>query len=125
MSLKSSKAEPDGDDGIDFDEVLSRAIALLKEKKRISYGALRLELKVDEELFAAIRDEIVDSQKLAHEEDGKVLVWTGSEPEAPQPEPDGGDGSDFDEALNQAIALLKEKKRISYAALRLELLMLH
>jgi hypothetical protein len=84
-----AETERDNDNDTDFDEALSKVIALLKEKKRISYGALKYALKVDEDLFAALRDEIVNSQKLAYDEDGKVLVWTGGP-------------ADFDLTFNEA-----------------------
>jgi hypothetical protein len=121
MCAETVRADSVGNDNVDFDKILKRAIELLKEKKRISYAALKYELKVDNGLFSAIRDEIVDSQQLAVDEGGKVLVWTGGEPKPPQPEPEPEPlqpEPDFDEVLKRAIELLKEKIRISYGALK-------
>jgi class 3 adenylate cyclase/tetratricopeptide (TPR) repeat protein len=60
-----------------FDEILAQATALLQRQGRVSYRALKLRFSLDDEYLAALQDELIDAQRLARDEDGKVLVWLG------------------------------------------------
>jgi hypothetical protein len=64
-------------DAPDFEKTLAKAIAIVKEDKRISIRALKYIVKTGNDMFSAIIDEIVNSQKLAYIEDHDVLVWIG------------------------------------------------
>jgi hypothetical protein len=63
---------------MDFYEVLDQVIDLLRSRGRVTYRALKLQFKLDDEHLAALKEEIIDAQQLAIEEDGKILAWTGS-----------------------------------------------
>ena len=60
-----------------FDEVLNQAIAMLQRQRRISYRALRRQFQLDDQCLEDLKAEIVEVLRLAVDEDGKILVWTG------------------------------------------------
>jgi hypothetical protein len=60
-----------------FKEVLAQVIDWLQENKRISYRALKRQFDLDDEYLEDIKDELIYAQKLAVDEDNRVLVWTG------------------------------------------------
>ena len=63
-----------------FDEVLAQVIVLLQREGRLSYRALKRRFDLDDEYLDDIKDEIIEAKQLAVDENGKVLVWTGSLP---------------------------------------------
>ena len=60
-----------------FDETLIRVLELLQREGRVSYRALRRRFDLDEEYLEDLKAEIIQAKKLAVDEDGAVLVWTG------------------------------------------------
>jgi class 3 adenylate cyclase/tetratricopeptide (TPR) repeat protein len=66
-----------------FDEVLAQVIDLLQHQGRVSYRALKRRFALDDEYLEDLKAEILDAQRLARDEDGKVLVWTGDTAPAP------------------------------------------
>jgi len=62
---------------VTFDEILDQALALLQRRGRLTYRALQRQFNLDEAYFADLRDEIIRGQRLAVDEGGAVLVWTG------------------------------------------------
>ena len=60
-----------------FEEILAQARALLQRKGRVSYRALKLQFSLDDEYLAGLKDELVDAERVAMDEEGKVLVWVG------------------------------------------------
>ena len=62
-----------------FDEILTHVVELLQRQGRVSYRALKLRFQVDDEFLAGIKEELIDAQRVARDEDGKVLVWVGEE----------------------------------------------
>jgi class 3 adenylate cyclase len=63
-----------------FDEILGQVIDLLQRQGRVSYRALKLRFNLDDEFIEGLKDEIIAAQRLASDEDGKVLVWVGASP---------------------------------------------
>src|SRR6516162_4454206 len=63
-----------------FDEVLAQTIELLKRDGRVSYRALKRRLSIDDEYLEDLKSEIIDAKRLAVDENGTVLVWTGAMP---------------------------------------------
>src|SRR5260221_2008319 len=63
-----------------FDELLVQVVELLQRQGRVSYGALKRRFALDDDYLQDLKDELVDAQRLAADEDGKVLVWTGATP---------------------------------------------
>src|SRR5499427_187296 len=68
-----------------FEEVLDQAIAMLQRRGRLTYRTLQLQFQLDEAHLEALKDEIIYGQRLALDEDGRVLVWTGAAPSPPAP----------------------------------------
>jgi class 3 adenylate cyclase/tetratricopeptide (TPR) repeat protein len=66
-----------------FEEILDHAIAMLQRRGRLTYGMLRLQFGLNDEQLAVLKDELIDAQRLAVEERGNVLVWTGGTGAAP------------------------------------------
>ena len=66
-----------------FDEVLAQILDLLRREGRVSYRALKRRFALDDEYLEDIKAEIIQAKKLAVDEDGAVLVWTGEAAPAP------------------------------------------
>jgi class 3 adenylate cyclase/tetratricopeptide (TPR) repeat protein len=57
--------------------VLDQVVDLLKRRGRVTYRALQLHFKLDDESLEVLKDELITAQRLAVDEQGKILVWTG------------------------------------------------
>jgi class 3 adenylate cyclase/predicted ATPase len=62
---------------VDFVAVVDQAIALLRQRGRLTYRTLQLQFQLDAEHLEALKDELIEGQRLAADEAGRVLVWTG------------------------------------------------
>src|ERR1041384_4782237 len=60
-----------------FDEILAQVLDLLRRDGRVSYRALKRRFDLDEDYLEDLKAEIIQAKKLAVDEDGAVLVWTG------------------------------------------------
>ena len=60
-----------------FDEVLAHVLDLLQRQGRVSYRALKRRFDLDDEYLEDLKAEIIQAQRLAVDEDGVVLVWSG------------------------------------------------
>jgi len=65
-----------------FDEVLEQIIALLQRDGRVTYRALKRRFGLDDDYLADVCGEIIKARRLASDEEGEVLVWTGASPVA-------------------------------------------
>jgi predicted ATPase/class 3 adenylate cyclase len=70
--------------GLRCQALIPMVIAWLRGEKRVTYRALKDVLGLDDALLEAIREELT-LRRLAIDEDGKVLVWTGEAQPAVQP----------------------------------------
>jgi hypothetical protein len=61
---------------MDFYTVLDQVVALLRQRGRVTYGSLRLQFGLNEEQVAVLKEELIDAQRLARDEEGRILVWT-------------------------------------------------
>lgn len=68
-----------------FDEILDQAIALLQRRGRLTYRTLQLQFQLDDAHLEALKEELLYGQRLAVDEDGRVLVWTGMAASPPGP----------------------------------------
>jgi class 3 adenylate cyclase/tetratricopeptide (TPR) repeat protein len=59
-----------------FEEILDQAIAMLQRRGRLTYRTLKLQFQLDDEHLEALKDELIYGQRLAVDEDERVLVWT-------------------------------------------------
>ena len=60
-----------------FSEVVAQTLAWLQREGRVSYRALKREFDLDDEFLEDVKAEIIEVKRLAMDENGKVLVWTG------------------------------------------------
>jgi predicted ATPase/class 3 adenylate cyclase len=54
-------------------------------ERRVTYRALKREFDLDDAFLEDLREELIVAKRLAIDEDGKVLVWTGGTPLSGQP----------------------------------------
>jgi class 3 adenylate cyclase/predicted ATPase len=60
-----------------FEEILDQAIAMLQRRGRVTYRTLRLQFQLDEEQLEALKEALIDAERLAVDEESRVLVWAG------------------------------------------------
>ena len=60
-----------------FDEVLAQVLELLQREGRVAYRALKRRFTLDDEYIEDLKADLIDAKRVAADEDGKVLVWTG------------------------------------------------
>src|SRR6266540_6185657 len=61
-----------------FSEVVEQVRAWLQRQGRVSYRALKREFDLDDDYLQDLKAELIDAQRVAGDEDGKVLVWIGA-----------------------------------------------
>ncbi len=66
-----------------FYEVLDQVVQLLRQRGRVTYRALKREFQLDDAFLEDLKDELIKAQRLAADEQGDVLVWTGGVDPAP------------------------------------------
>jgi hypothetical protein len=69
---------------MDFYAVLDQVVALLRQRRRVTYRALQRQFQLDEAFLEDLKVELSKGQRLASDEDGEVLVWIGNA-ETPPP----------------------------------------
>src|SRR5262249_39130544 len=73
---------------MDCEAILDQAIALLQRRGRVTYRTLKRQFQLDDACLEDLAVELIKGQRLAHDEDGEVLVWTGiAAPPATAPAP--------------------------------------
>ena len=60
-----------------FEEILDQAIAMLQRRGRLTYSTLKRQFQLDDAALEDLKSELIKGQRLARDEDGEVLVWTG------------------------------------------------
>jgi class 3 adenylate cyclase len=70
---------------MDFYAVLDEIRALLQRRGRITYRALKVQFQLDDEHLEALKEELIEAEQLAVDEQGKVLVWSSAQASAPPP----------------------------------------
>jgi class 3 adenylate cyclase/tetratricopeptide (TPR) repeat protein len=82
---------------VTFKEILAQVIDWLQQDKRLSYRALKRQFALDDDYLDDLKAELIEARRVAMDEDGRVLVWTGAtapaaatpsvtaEPSAPAP----------------------------------------
>jgi class 3 adenylate cyclase/predicted ATPase len=63
---------------MDLLEALAQVRELLCTKGRITYRMLKAQFHLDDELLEAIKEELIEGEQVARDENGKVLVWVGA-----------------------------------------------
>jgi class 3 adenylate cyclase len=70
-----------------FEEVLAQAMAMLQRQGRVSYRALKRQFHLDEAYLEDLKFEILEVHRVAADQDGIMLVWTGAPAFALPPAP--------------------------------------
>ena len=61
-----------------FEEILDQAIAMLQRRGRLTYSTLKRQFQLDDAALEDLKNELIEGQRLAVDERGNVLVWTGA-----------------------------------------------
>jgi class 3 adenylate cyclase len=72
---------------VTFREIVAQLIEWLQQDKRVSYRALKIQFDLDDEHLEVLKDELIDVQQVAVDQDGKMLVWTGEASTPPSSSP--------------------------------------
>src|SRR5215510_6142573 len=72
---------------MDFVAVVDQVIALLRQRGRVVYRTLKRQFQLEDEALEDLKIELIDSQRVATDEQGTVLVWTGEAASSPAPAP--------------------------------------
>src|SRR5258708_39008545 len=78
LAIRNSGRQPSGVSTMTFDEMLTQVLELLQREKRVSYRALKRRFDLDDEYLEDLKDEMIKAKRLAMDEEGSVLVWTGN-----------------------------------------------
>jgi class 3 adenylate cyclase/predicted ATPase len=68
-----------------FDDILAQVLDLLQHQGRVSYRALKRRFNLDDEYLEDLKAELIEAQKVAIDEQGRVLVWRGRSEPLPAP----------------------------------------
>jgi class 3 adenylate cyclase/tetratricopeptide (TPR) repeat protein/ABC-type thiamine transport system ATPase subunit len=72
---------------MDFYAVLDQVLALLRQRGRVSYRALKRQFDLDDAYLDDLKVELIEVQQCARDQEGTMLVWTGEVASAATPEP--------------------------------------
>jgi class 3 adenylate cyclase/tetratricopeptide (TPR) repeat protein len=75
-----------------FEDVLDQAISMLQRRGRLTYRTLQRQLQLDDAALEDLKEELIYGQRLAVDDEGRVLVWsgvTGASAAAPVSPPSG------------------------------------
>ncbi|HSX77126.1 MAG TPA: hypothetical protein VLQ80_00945, partial [Candidatus Saccharimonadia bacterium] len=68
-----------------FEEILDQAMAMLQRRGRLTYSTLKRQFQLDDAALEDLKNELIEGQRLAVDERGNVLVWTGAAGAPPHP----------------------------------------
>src|SRR5215813_11096278 len=69
----------EGEAGMRVYGILTLVMALLQRERRVSYWALKQEFDLDDAFIEGLKQELIVAKRVAIDEGGQVLVWTGEE----------------------------------------------
>lgn len=68
---------------MDFVAIVDQVIALLRQRGRLTYRTLQVQFQLDDVHLEVLKEELIYGQRVALDEDSRVLVWAA--PESPAP----------------------------------------
>ena len=71
---------------MDFSAIRTQVIALLQREGRARLSRPQTPVPLDDDHLEDLKDELIYAKRLAVDEDGRVLVWTGMEETRPPPQ---------------------------------------
>ena len=72
---------------MDFYDVLDQIVALLQRRGRVTYNALKLQFRLDDEQLAVLKDELLYAHPQVVDDAGRGLRWTGDTAATQAPAP--------------------------------------
>src|SRR5262245_33527953 len=66
-----------------FEDVLDQAISMLQRRGRLTYRTLQRQFQLDDAALEDLKEELIYGQRLAVDEEGRVLVWSGGQGRPP------------------------------------------
>src|SRR5215472_12860342 len=78
LALRAWKRQRDGGPAMTFEEIVDQALAMLQRRGRVAYRTLKRQFQLDDEALEDLKIELIKAQRLATDEGGEVLVWTGA-----------------------------------------------
>src|SRR5215813_11482116 len=103
---------------MDFYAILDQVIALLQQRGKASYRALKLQFRLDDASLDVLKEELVKVHQLARDQDGELLVWTSETATAqavaaqpPQPTQPPAQDQPFPEVTPRATASPPDAER--------------
>ena len=63
---------------MDFVAVVDQVIVLLRQRGRLTYSTIKRQFQLNEAALEDVKNELIEGQRLAVDERGNVLVWTGA-----------------------------------------------
>ena len=60
-----------------FEDILDQAISMLQRRGRLTYRTLQRQFQLDDTAMEDLKEELIYGQRLAVDEDDRVVVWTG------------------------------------------------
>src|SRR5215510_946003 len=79
--------EREGGWAMTFEDILDQAIAMLQRRGRLTYSTLKRQFQLDDATLEDLKDELIYGQRLAVDEEERVLVWQGAPLSAPPSTP--------------------------------------
>jgi class 3 adenylate cyclase/tetratricopeptide (TPR) repeat protein len=70
-----------------FEEILDQAMAMLQRRGRLTYSTLKRQFQLDDAALEDLKNELIYGQRLAVDEEDRVLVWRGAPLSASPPPP--------------------------------------
>jgi class 3 adenylate cyclase/tetratricopeptide (TPR) repeat protein len=70
---------------MDFYAVLDQAVDLLRQRGRVTYRALKMQFKLDDDQLEALKDELLYAHPQVVDDTGRGLLWTGAPEAVPPP----------------------------------------
>jgi class 3 adenylate cyclase/tetratricopeptide (TPR) repeat protein len=71
---------------VTFEEIVDQALAMLQRRGRMAYRTLKRQFTLDDDALEDLKVELIEAQRVAADEDGNVLVWTGGAASPPTPD---------------------------------------
>ena len=65
--------------------MVGQVLEMLQRQGRVSYRALKRQFGLDDDYIEDLKEELIYAQRLAVDEDNRVLVWTGDTGTTPAP----------------------------------------
>ena len=58
-----------------FSEIVQQAVQLLQTRGRVTYRVLKREFALDDESLEDLKEQLIEAEALAVDQDGKMFVW--------------------------------------------------